>query len=179
MALKPEESEESESSKRSWKDDLRSPTRLAVLTLGGLLAFGILGVYMPLTGRIAEASGRLEQARQRQQLAEDVAHLRKMASLYQGRIPHGIDLSEWTEYLHEGVRKAGVRLLKVEPKKEIRMGPAKALGWRLETEGDFFAMARYVQWLESGPRIIRIDEMAFENSGGRLTMVLVIRGLVL
>jgi hypothetical protein len=57
------------------------------------------------------------------------------------------------------------------------MGSCKVLSWSIELEGDFGSLARVVAWLENGERLVRLDQMAMQLPNGKLSMMMVVRGL--
>src|SRR3954447_9006528 len=96
--------------KRSLADSLRGRGRMGVACIGGMLVCGLIGVGNPLSERIVTAEKRLDKAVTRAALADDVAGLRHQADLYHKRIPRGIDVNEWTEYILTIVRAQNVKL---------------------------------------------------------------------
>lgn len=157
---------------------LRTPTRLTGALLGGTLLAAIVAGYMPADAAAMTAGVRLKSAEKRAALASSLAGLRGEFELYEGRVPAGVNLTEWAEYLHSGIAETGVRLAFMQPKTATKLGPCTALAWQIELEGDFESMCEYVRWLESGERLMRIDRFAFERSGDRLTLTIVVKGMV-
>ena len=152
---------------------------MAVATIGGMFLAGFFLVSKPLSDRIDLANTRLTRAETRMQLASDVTDLRHQASLYQKRLIRGIDLNDWTNYLLGGINGHRVRLLRMDPKDQLGLGPCKVLTWSIELEGDFESLSQVVEWLENGPRLVRLDRIVFEGKHGRLTLGMSARGLAL
>ncbi len=157
---------------------LRTPTRLTIALLGGTLLIAIVGGYMPADAASQKAVARLERAEKRAHLSSSLAGLRGEFSLYKNRVPEGVNLTEWAAYLQSGVGKTGVRLVFMEPKAPLKLGTSTALAWQIELEGDFESMCRYIRWVESGERLMRVDRVVFECSGTKLALKLVVKGLV-
>ena len=162
-----------------WADRLRSRGRMAMAAMGGLLALGVMGVANPLLDRIAESEARLKKAEARATLGSDVLSLRRQAELYQKKLPHTVDQNDWTEYLLTGIRAEPVKLLRMDPKEQVAMGPCKVLGWQIDLEGDYQSLGRVLAWMENGPRLVRVDHMAMQMPSGKLAMQIVVRGLAL
>lgn len=157
---------------------LRSPAKMTTALLGGILLLTILAGYMPADAALVAAKVRLEKAEKRALLGSSLDGFRGEYQLYEKRVWRGSNLTEWAEYLHGGVTKTAVRLVFMEPKPAIKLGPCTALTWSIELEGSFEELCRYVQWLESGERLVRIDRLVFDLSGKRLSLSITLRGLV-
>jgi hypothetical protein len=164
---------------QAWAERLRGRSRMAVATIGGVFLFGFFLVSQPLSERIDKANLRLTRAETRARLANEVADLRKQSALYNKKLMRGIDLNDWTQYFLTGINAHRVRLIRMDPKDQLAMGPCKVLGWSIELEGDFESLSQVVEWLESGIRLIRVDKVLFEGKHGRLTLGMSVRGLAL
>jgi hypothetical protein len=173
------ESQPKPKAKQTWAERLRGRTRMAVVCVGGVFALGLFCVANPLSERIAAAQQRADKAAARGVLAGDVASLRSQADLYRKRVPKGVDLNDWTQYLLEGVRTQRVKLVRMEPKDQASLGPCRVLAWQIQLEGDFPSLCRVVEWMENGPRLVRIDRLVFQVPSGQLSMTLIVRGLAM
>ena len=150
-----------------YAEKLRGRSRMAVATIGGVFLVGFFGASKPLTDRIDDAQARITKAETRKQLGADVAELRRLAVIYQKKLPTGVDLNDWTDYLLKGINSQRVRLIRMDPKDQLSLGPCKVVTWNIELEGDFTSLSRVVEWLENGPRLIRLDRMLSRaNMGG-------------
>jgi hypothetical protein len=167
------------SAMKVWAERLRGRSRMAVATIGGVFMVGFFCASKPLIDRIDAANVRLTRAETRMTLAGDVSDLRKQSSLYQKKLMHGIDLNDWTQYFLSGINAHRVRLIRMDPKDQLSLGPCKVLTWNIELEGDFESLSQVVEWMESGTRLMRIDRIVFEGKHGRLTLAVSARGLAL
>lgn len=165
--------------KNTWAERLRGRGRMAAAVIGGLLVVGIMGSANPLLDRTASAKARLKKAETRSALGDEVANLRKQAALYQKKLPVGVDLNDWTNYLIRGISAERVKLIRMDPKDQATLGPCKVLTWLIDMEGDYQSLARVVAWLENGERLVRIDHMVVQTPNGKLSMNLIVRGLAL
>ena len=162
-----------------WAQRLRGRSRMAVAAIGGVFLIGFMGVSRPLSARIDGAKDRLTKAEARMQLAGEVSGLRKQAALYQKKLPRGIDTNDWTNYLLTGIRGERVKLIRMDPKDVVTLGPCKVLSWQIDLEGDLESLGRVVEWLENGKRLVRIDRLLIQNPDDRLIMSLLVKGLAL
>ncbi len=162
-----------------YAEKLRGRSRMAVATIGGVFLIGFFGASKPLTDRIDDAELRIIKAQTRKQLATEVADLRRLAAIYQKKLPRGIDLNEWTQYLLTGINSQRVRLIRMDPRDQLSLGPCKVVTWNIELEGDFQSLSSVIEWMENRSRLVRLDRILFEGKHGRLTLAMVVRGLAL
>jgi hypothetical protein len=162
-----------------WAERLRGRSRMAVAAIGGVFLVGFVGVSRPLGQRIDAANERLTKAEARAQLAGEVASLRRQSALYTNKLRRGVDGNDWTNYILDGIRNERVRLIRMDPKDTVTLGPCKALVWQVDIEGDFRSLSNVVAWLENGERLIRIDRLVLQSANGKLVMSMVIKGLAL
>jgi hypothetical protein len=172
-------SENPAKAKNKWADRLRGRARMAVACIGGVVFVGMMGVTNPLLERITAAQVRLKKAEARAALATDVMSLRHQAELYKPKLPRTVDLNDWTEYLLTGIRGESVKLVRMDPKEQTSVGPAKVLSWQVDLEGDYQSLSRVLAWMENGERLVRVDRFVMQLPNGKLMMSLVVRGLAL
>lgn len=163
-----------------WAERLRGRSRMAVAAVGGVFLVGLFLVSRPLSDRIDTANDRLGKAVGRAHLATEVYDLRHQESLYAKKLPRGVDPNDWTDYLLEGIRNERVRLIRMDPKETLSLGPCKVLSWHIELEGNFEALGHVVEWLENGKRLVRIDRCILQSPAGvTVGMTLLVKGLAL
>ena len=162
-----------------WAERLRGRNRMAVAAIGGVFLAGFLGVSRPLGARIDAANERLTKAEMRASLAADVYELQKQAAQFEKRLPHGVDVNDWTQYFLEGIRLQRVKITRMDPRDIVSMGPCKAVSFQIEMEGDFESLAKVVAGIENGERLTRIDRLYLMSPSGTLIMSLTVRGLAL
>jgi type II secretory pathway component PulM len=163
-----------------WAERLRGRGRMAVAAIGGMFAVGFLGVSHPLGGRIENANDRLAKAKARSQLANEVSELRHQAALYEKKLSRGVDPNDWTNYLLGGLRSQNVKLIRMDPKDTVNLGPCKVLAWQVDVEGDLDSLGHVLSFLENGPRLVRIDRVVLQSAKeGQLGMALLVKGLAL
>jgi hypothetical protein len=154
-------------------DRLRDPNQLRVIVTALVLLAAYTCVYAPLSGKIAETTAEIDRQKNLCQLASDVEHLRAQYRGFIERLPRpGVpgapsDSKEWVQYLLAGLRGFPLRLtvLDCDPVREV--GPYKAAVLRVELEGDFFDVDAFLRWLESNPRLLRIDSLSISAPQGR------------
>ena len=159
---------------------LHNPVQLRICLMAIILAAGYGGIYMPLSARIDETSKKLEHDKKLLVLADRMEHLQGQYHTFQDRIPD-TDTKEWEHYMLDGIR--GFPLLKLsklscEPPKQV--GPYKAVVLKIDLEGSFAEIDKFLRWLESNHRLFRTDSLKLspghEKSTG-MSMQLIVLGL--
>lgn len=138
-------------------EQLHDPLRLRVLVTGIMLAVGYAGIYMPLSGRIEETTRKLNREHKRLALCNEIEQLRAEVAKFQARLPENTDSNEWMQYVLGGVRQFPAKLINLDLGDPQRVGPYSAVVFHIELEGGFQELDVFLQWLESNPRIFRVD----------------------
>lgn len=141
----------------AWRDLLHRPLRLRVVLSVVLLGSWYAGVYRPLQGQIDRAAARLDGDRERLALARDVERLRRESGRFAPRLPPPGDGNQWVGFLMDGVRRVPLKLVALEPRPPVDVGPYRATVLRLVVEGPYPDLERFLRWLEDAPRLVRID----------------------
>ena len=140
-------------------DRLRDPLQLRVFVMATVLLVAYVGMYAPMSGKIADATAEIDRQQTLCQLASDVEHLRIQYRGFAERLPKQSDSKEWVQYVLGGIRRFPLRLtgLDCDPVRDV--GPYKAAVLRIDLEGGFFDIDALLRWLESNPRLLRIDSV--------------------
>ena len=161
-------------------DRLRDPLQLRIFVTATVLLVGYAGIYAPLSGNIADATAQISHEQNLCQLASDVEHLRSQYQGFADRVPPQGDSKEWVQYLLAGIRRFPLRLTGLDCDAVRDLGPYKATALRVELEGGFFDVDAFLRWLESNPRLLRIDTLriAPQAQGHLLNVQLTILGMM-
>lgn len=181
MASSDEPLDKQTSLKTRLLERLQNPTHLRALVTGLMLLFGYAGVFLPLNGGIEATTRQLAKERTRLELGGEVEKLRKQFAKFKDRLPKPRDPTEWVHYMMDGIRKFPIRQLKLDPEDARDLGPYKAVVMRMELEGTFRDLDSFLEWLETNPRLIRVDyvKIAPQKTGsGLLNMQLVVLGVM-
>ncbi len=143
---------------------LTHPVKLRVSIAVGLMLLWFLAVYQPLAARIEAASRRVQQERKRLDLGKEVEHLKREEARVRRLLPGEDDRDAWSQYLMAGLRRFPLRLLSLDPQPPADVGPYKAVALRLVVEGTFGDLERFLRWLETCDRLVRIDSLRLETS---------------
>jgi len=151
---------------------LHDPLQLRILLIGAVLLAGYIGVYTPLTAQIAETTIKLSQERKMAELANSLEQLQARCGSFAKRIPQQVDSKEWLQYMHEGIRRFPLKLTKLDCLTPRQVGPYRAVVLTIALEGSFFDLDQFLRWLESNPRLLRVDDIsiALASSNERANM---------
>jgi Type II secretion system (T2SS), protein M subtype b len=151
---------------KSLKRRLRDPLQLRLFLGCGMLGSWCLVVYSPLSDGIEEAKRERTLAVAHLTMARDIEALRVQDAKYKPRLPTGTDPNEWVEYLLGGVRKSPIRLLKLEPQSLRKHGPYDVVVVRIEAQGSFADLTALLAWIETNPRLLRVDSLILQPTRG-------------
>jgi Tfp pilus assembly protein PilO len=142
---------------KSLLERLHDPFQLRVFLAAIALAIGYLGIYMPLSSRIDAAARNLSTLKRRNDLAQEIDHLRTELASFESRLPKDTDTNEWVQYVLEGLRKTPLKLNTLDSADPQQVGPYEAVVLHLELEGTFRDLDSFLQWLELNERLFRVD----------------------
>lgn len=135
-----------------------------------LLVFGMLAVKMPLAARIQGKRLDLAQAEQLAERAERVMQLRSGAALFEPRLHHSSEPSDWQEYLYGVVAETGVTLGKQEKSDLKGLFDFKQIVIPVEVTGTYAQIWAFVETIERGERLMRFESMSLTVTDGILSL---------
>jgi Tfp pilus assembly protein PilO len=139
---------------------LHDPLQLRILLIGLVLAAGYGGIYMPLAAQIAETTAKLGRERKRAELARSLEQLQAQYRSFAKRLPRQADGKEWMQYMYEGIRKFPLKPCRLDCPPPKRLGPYQTVILEIQLEGSLFDLDQFLRWLESNPRLFRVDEIS-------------------
>ena len=138
---------------------LHNPIQLRVLLV--ITIFG--GWYTlsaaTLTVDIDRVTRQSEREQKRLELAKEVERLRAQLARFQHRLPEKVDVNELPQYLLNGIRGFPLRPITCEPDTTKDVGPYKARSVTMTIQGPFPAIEKFLRWVESNPRLLRVDKL--------------------
>jgi Tfp pilus assembly protein PilO len=148
-------------------DRLHDPLQLRILLIGLVLTIGYFGVFTPLSQEINRTTKAVDRERKLATLAERIEELQKQSDSYKNRLPQQADGKEWMQYILDGVRNFPLKLTRLDCLPPKTIGPYKAVVLQIELEGSFFDLNRFIRWIETNPRLFRMDEIQIGLMGGK------------
>ncbi len=115
--------------------------------------------FLPTTNRIDTAKSVLAEERKRTALGRDIESMRAEIKRAGERLPSTTDRHAWVEWILEGVRKQPVKVLKLDPKPNVEVGPYQAAVAVLHVSGSYTEVDEFLQWLEGLPRLVRVTQI--------------------
>src|SRR5262245_46795459 len=128
------------------------PSQLRWIMMGLVLCTGVIGVYMPLSGRADDAERKANHEKERLALIKDLEHLREDYKNVKQHIVK-MDPSDWATYLNEGTRLfKGLRVLSLETQSTRSMPPYRLAVLAIVLEGTYPLFDQYLHWLDTNER---------------------------
>ncbi|HTQ37435.1 MAG TPA: type 4a pilus biogenesis protein PilO [Pirellulales bacterium] len=159
---------------------LHNPGFLRAVVTGIVLAVAYVGVFSPLAANIDEDMHKLAAQKKLLETVQDIETLRKEYATFKDRVPDKADTDEWVQYMLVGIRQFPLKLILLDPGAPKEVGPYKGIVMRIELNGQLRDMNDFLKWLESNPRLVRVDIMDIETSiqtKGALVMHLTVVGV--
>lgn len=147
-------------------DRLHHPLHLRVVLTAVLLGVWYFGIEEPLIGTIDSTSKQVGRERKRVELAREIEGLRAQVGKFEERIPKKTDSNEWVQYMLRGVRALHLKLILLDTETPRDLGPYKAAVVRLSLEGNYHDINAFLRWVESNPRLLRIDSLKIDPRRG-------------
>jgi Tfp pilus assembly protein PilO len=166
---------------RQVVEHLQKPIHLRISITGVLLVSWYFAVDTPIEESISVTTRQVAQEKKRLGLALEIEKLRKQVSKFEGRLPQKTDPNEWVQYMLEGVRAYPLKLVLLDTDKPRDLGPYKAIVVRLTLEGGYRDINAFLRWVESNPRLLRIDSVRLEpkrNDHGVVAADLIVLGVM-
>jgi len=155
------------------------PARLRLTVCVLLTGLGILGVERPLGVRLAKARTANLAAKKSSQMAEEVAFFTRQKAAYEPRAAVSSDISDWQNYVLEKLRCTKATLISLEPHKPLPKGVFTVVEMELVARGGSYReFADFVDRLEHGERLVRVEKLRMEKQQTAISMTCLIRGLV-
>ena len=150
--------------KSNLLEQLHDPVRLRVCVIAAVLAVGYFAVYSPMYGKIVETTKKLDREKKMISLATNMEQLQEQYDKFKDRIPRNTDSKEWVQFMLDGIRLFPLKLIRFDCHEPKRVGPYQAIVLKVELEGAFLDMDKFLRWLESNKRLLRVDEISFAPS---------------
>ncbi len=172
-------------SRQQLEGILRSPTRLRAVITIFLVGAWYFGVYQPAVTRIEAKQRQLDGERKRLLLASNIEDLRNENNRFRSRFAKQNDQNAAVQYLIKGVRAFPLKLTNLDHKMPKDVGPFKTIFVTLGVEGEYPTLEKLMRWIETNPRMYRIDQIRIDplrfgckNNQNIYKMQLVIMGVL-
>ena len=163
---------------RRWRKIAADPVLLRACTAAVLLALGLFAIEAPQAARLRSARKHQQDIEQRANASDDLRDLEKQVKRYGARLATSADPLEWGNYVSEKLAKSGAVLRAMEPKKTASAGPFTVVDIDLVAQGTYAELADFVDRLERGERLVRLDRIFVQRMGDTVNLECTIKGLV-
>jgi Tfp pilus assembly protein PilO len=157
---------------------LHDPGRLKLIVAAAIGAIGVLALCRPETQRLEAARARCETLEATAAEAEDLRRLTAQSDTYVARLPKSENPSDWQDYITQHLDAAGVTMRKIEPRKTLQSGAFRVVVMEVTVDGMYAELVDFVDRLERGERICRLDRLTFEKRAATLGLRFQFFGLV-
>ena len=169
--------EQIEALKRVIRRCAEDPPKLRLMVAGLITVVGFFLYCSPQASRLDEARAKLKKVEEKARLAKECRHFVDQGKLFVDRLPKVEDVGDWQDYIMTKVRAAGAKLRKLEPRKSLMRGKYRIVVIEVEAEGMFEDVTEFIDRLERGERIVRLDRISLERRAGSLGFHCVVMGL--
>jgi hypothetical protein len=150
---------------------LRSePEKLRTAIAGAFLVVGFVMVKMPLAARFATKQNELRQAQVVADQAEKVDRLEAGVALFAHRLKYSSNASEWQAYYYQVAEATGVGITRFEDARTTGIYEFKISKMEITAIGSYAEIVGFIDALERGSRLVRLEEIKISLSDGALTL---------
>ena len=155
---------------------LRDPKKLRIAVLGLMILIAVGLVYMPLKRGIRDRERALKQEEERVRLSREIQLLEVNLARYRSQLPESADVNYWSEHLMNGMRQESLLLRSFEPKEQdrARVGQYTGLVIKMEVEGRFLPILRYLARLEYDEVFLRVAKIRMDDNNGTLVAAITV-----
>ncbi len=160
-----------------WRAICADPVTLRACTAAVLLAVGLLAIEAPQAARLRSAREHQRDVEERANASDELRDLEKQVKRYGSRLATNADPLDWESYVSEKLAKSGAVLRAMEPKKTASAGPFTVVDIDLVAQGTYAELADFVDRLERGERLVRLDRIFVQRMGDTVNLECTIKGL--
>ncbi len=154
------------------------PPRYRLAVAGLLFALGRCFVHDPLAARIESAALAAADARETAGLAGEARSLREQGRLCAGRLLPRDAGAEFERQVIARLRDAGVAVRTLASKPSLPLGPYAVAVVAVEAEGTYAHIVEFVDLVERGKTLARVEHLRLVRDGDRLRLHCVLLGLM-
>jgi Tfp pilus assembly protein PilO len=165
---------------RNFRGRLKDPLQLRFILAAAIAVPWYFLVYPAINGATEEIEKARVGSETHLALAREIVSLRAEVDKFRPRLPAHTDPNEWVEYLLSGVRLYELRLVKLEPREMKKQGPFDVMVLTIDIQGRYSDLEALLVWVESNPRLFRIDmiDIAPTLDGRTMSMKMTILGIM-
>src|SRR5262249_8014438 len=107
-----------------------------------------------------------QTARERKRIttARQIEQLKKALAPCERLIPAGVDVHELMQHVIDHLRSSPLKVSDLKPQKPTELGPYETIGLQLKLEGHFPEIDKFLAWIGTDGRLLRVDSIKLEPS---------------
>jgi type II secretory pathway component PulM len=145
-----------------WEGVIQNPLRFRAALGASFFLAWYFALYQPAVTAIQETRATLDAQRKQLDTAVQIDRLRGQVARFRKGQPERTDQNELVQYLVAGVRQRPVKLVNLEPRGTIELGPYRIQQVSIVIEGDYASLVALLHWIESDSRLFRIESLRME-----------------
>lgn len=158
------------------KPALDTTAKLRILTAAIILSGAVIGWNLVLSGDLRTLSDLKKGAGERALKQETTQNIERLKASFRGN-----DSFMWTndtsllvESLNQMAKESGLKLTSVSPLDPVRDENYEKLPLRLEAEGGYHELGRFISKVESSAKLIKVSEATIQKNEGILKILIVL-----
>lgn len=146
------------------------PEKLRTAIAGTFLVIGLVMVKMPLAARFESKQIELRQAQTVADQAQKADRLEASVALFTHRLKYSSNASEWQAYYYRVAKTTGVGITSFEDSRTTGVYDFKVSKMQITAIGSYAEIVGFIDSLERGSRLVRLEEVKISLSEGTLTL---------
>ena len=164
--------------RRAAAKALHDPAQLRLIVAGAIGLSALFGLCNPTAERLAAVRAEVEKLEATADEADELRSLVQQSDSYIARVPKTEDIGGWQDYITARIDASGVTMRKIEPRKTLQSGAFRVILIEVTVEGMYPQLVDFLDRVERGERLARLDRVSFEKHTGSIGMRFQVLGLV-
>ena len=148
----------------------KTKQNLIVMCVGLALASAAAGYHFIVAPAnkqwVAFNLQKITQAKKKEAL-DEIRTLQTRLDVYRPQLAENSDFSWFIETVNEVAQKSGLTLISAAPSQDEPKGDYRKLVMRVEASGGYHDVGRFVSFIESCPRFIKVQQLALSAGAGK------------
>ena len=162
-----------------WARTAGDHVKLRFVICLALFLASYLFVLDPLSAQLAAARKEHRKALKRENMANELAHFAEQFKRFEPRLVSSAEPSDWQNYVLAQLDASGAQLASMEPRGVESAGGFKLVEMEINAKStDYAVLVDFVDRLEHGARLVRIEKLAIERQPRSLLLTCTLKGLV-
>jgi len=156
-------------------EHLQDPRRMRIVVIFGIGFIGFVLIGLPLHSKMRTLEEQLIEETKRQEHIIDIQQIKTKDKIYQKHLNKNGTLNWWIEYLLNGSRQYGVKILEFKPYEpkglDARSGTYQGILFQFRLNGKYNNLTEFVKWVETNKWSMRYTRLMIQRERGSDTLV--------